>query len=112
MAFLALYLYDIGWFNAKYIDTIPPEGSIYTSEHDSIRYFKDHPGMYRILQATNTPASYAIPSINTCIMACTVFPATRPGAILQRLSGKHGVRISAGGFAERALCHSAQRSAD
>ncbi len=58
MAFLALYLYDIGWFNAKYIDTIPLEGSIYTSEHDSIRYFKDHPGMYRILQATNTPASY------------------------------------------------------
>ncbi len=57
-AFLALYLYDIGWFNAKYIDTIPLEGSIYTSEHDSIRYFKDHPGMYRILQATNTPASY------------------------------------------------------
>ena len=58
MAFLALYLFDIGWFNAKYIDTIPLDGSIYTSENDSIRYFKEHPGMYRILQATNTPASY------------------------------------------------------
>ncbi|GAK57009.1 hypothetical protein U27_03973 [Candidatus Vecturithrix granuli] len=57
-AFLALYLLDIGWFNAKYIDTISLEGSIYTSENDSIRYFKEHPGMYRILQATNTPESY------------------------------------------------------
>lgn len=58
-AFLVLYLLDIGWFNAKYIDTIPLEGSVYTSENDSIRYFKEHPGLYRILQATNRPDTYA-----------------------------------------------------
>ncbi|MBD3309307.1 YfhO family protein [candidate division KSB3 bacterium] len=59
VAMLSLYLLDIGLFNSHYLDTIPLENSHYVDENDAIRYFKAHPGLYRILQATNTPVSYA-----------------------------------------------------
>ena len=58
-AILMMYLIDIGMFNEKYLDTIPLEGSMYVRENDAIRYLKGHPGLYRVLPATDTPESYS-----------------------------------------------------
>ncbi|MCP4372093.1 MAG: hypothetical protein GY797_28835, partial [Deltaproteobacteria bacterium] len=59
-AIIVMFLIDIGLFNAKYIDTIPIEGSHYTGENDAIRYFKEHPGLYRVLPRLNAPATYNV----------------------------------------------------
>ena len=59
-AMLLLYLADIWLFNSKYIDTIPLANSFYVNENDAIRYFKAHPGLYRILSAADAPESYAV----------------------------------------------------
>jgi len=60
LAIILLYLVDIWLFNEKYIDTVPIEGSWYISENDAIRYFKEHPGLYRILSLADTPKSYRV----------------------------------------------------
>ncbi len=60
LAVFSLYLIDIGMFNAKFLDTIPLEGSHYISENDSIRYCKEHPGLYRILSLVNEPENYGV----------------------------------------------------
>ncbi|PIE31523.1 hypothetical protein CSA56_17990, partial [candidate division KSB3 bacterium] len=46
LAVVSLYLVDIGWFNAKFLDTIPLEESHYIAENDAIRYCKDVSNKY------------------------------------------------------------------
>ena len=60
LALLAVYLLDIWQFDEKFLDTIPLKDSAYVNENDAIRYFKENPGLYRVLPAINKPLTYAI----------------------------------------------------
>lgn len=55
---LLVYLVDVSLFNEKYIDTIPLEGSWYVSEHDTIRYVKQQPGLYRVFPLVRNSPTY------------------------------------------------------
>lgn len=57
---VVIYLGDIWRFDEKYLDTVPIEGSWYVNENDAIRYFKQHPGFYRIFSLTNRPSTYGV----------------------------------------------------
>lgn len=59
---LLVSLIDLWWFNAKFIDTVPLENSVYTDANDTIRYSLTDHGLHRLLVQTDTPTTYNIPN--------------------------------------------------
>ena len=53
-----VFIIDSGLFNSKYIDTVSLETSHYVRENNAIRYFKENPGLYRVLPTTESPEGY------------------------------------------------------
>ncbi|MCP4404707.1 MAG: YfhO family protein [bacterium] len=53
-----VFIFDMGLFNSKYIDTVSLETSHYARENNAIRYFKENPGLYRVLPTTESPEGY------------------------------------------------------